>query len=59
MDYTRIKNDIKKRDELYKLKRRSPTPKKNIIHTKIPTYQNKEKLRETITMNNLNYTRIT
>ena len=56
------KNDISIQDELYKLKRRSPIPeniKITIIHTKIPTYQNKEKLREIITMNNLNNTRMT
>ena len=38
-----LKNDIKKRDELYKQKKRSPTPEKN---TKTQTYQNRENLRE-------------
>ena len=45
-----LKNDIKKRDELYKQKKRSPTPEKN---TKTQTYQNRENLREITTMNNV------
>ena len=56
MDYTGIKkNDIKIRDELYLLKKRSPTPE-NSKNTKTPTYQNSEKSREII--NNLKYTRM-
>ena len=52
-----LQNDIKIRDELYKLKKRSPTPE-NKIYTKTLIYQNKEQLKEIITMNNLKYTRI-
>ena len=50
-------SDIKIRDKLYKLKKMSLTPE-NIKYTKTQIYQNKEKLKEIITMNNLKYTRM-
>ena len=52
------KNDISIRDELYLLKKRSPTPETLKKNTKTSTYQNSEKLREIITMNNFKYARV-
>ena len=43
-------SDIKIRDKLYNLKKMSPTPENK---NKYKIYQNKEKLKEIITMNNL------
>ena len=51
-------SDIKIRDKLYKLKKMSPTPENKIKYTKTRIYQNKEKLKEIITMNNLKHTRM-
>ena len=50
-----LKSDNKIRDTLYKLKKKSPTPE-NIYtykYTKTLIYQNKDKLKEIITMSNL------